>query len=113
MKAVPILSLGEAFVSHMALRGKSSDAVLRDVTMVLLKEAFVSLMAQRGSDAASTGVPNEPIQEESASLMAQRLRVNDAVLRDVPTLSKREGFVSHMEQWSSDADMRDVTMVLL
>jgi hypothetical protein len=66
-------------------------------------------MAQRGSDAASTGVPNEPIQEESASLMAQRLHVNDAVLRDVPTLSKREGFVSHVEQWSNVVALRIAT----
>ena len=69
----------------------------------------MSLMAQRGSDAASTGVPNEPIQEESASLMAQRLHVNDAVLRDVPTLSKREGFVSHVEQWSNVVALRIAT----
>ena len=69
----------------------------------------MSLMAQRGSDAASTGVPNEPIQEESASLMAQRLHVNDAVLRDVPTLSKREGFVSHVEQWSNVVALRSAT----
>ena len=72
----------------------------------LLMEAFVSHMEQKLIDAATRGVPIEPIREEFVSRMAPRL--NDAATRGVPTELLREGFVSHMAQSWNDAATTDV-----
>ena len=57
-------------------------------------------MVQQGSGAAMGGVPRELSREECVGLMAQTRwwEENNAALRDVSSMPKREEFVKSMAQ---------------
>jgi hypothetical protein len=54
-------------------------------------------------------VPSKLRREACALLMALKWLRNDAAMRVVPTIPKREEYVSRMERRRNDAALMDVT----
>jgi len=78
---------------------RSNDAATKDVPTLTKREGCVLHMAQLGNAAALRDDARiNPLGEEFVGDMVLRRRVNDAALREVLPMLKREETVKHTEK---------------